>query len=207
MKPKLSLIGLAVAGAFTLTVVIYATHRTRSVSAALADPAEPAAADPTATQLAAANASPQAQAYRQRQIFEQRVREFVRDGAKMGAVERSERAREIAQEIERREKNKELSAGEAVLLKISLIQNSIDDEAEKVRQVESLVAQYRRDAAQREAAWLAQQQRDARFQNYKAREAQIIAEVMAMQSFPNGLSRDEYLRLRLQEARETIYSR
>jgi hypothetical protein len=34
------------------------------------------------------------------------------------------------------------------------------------------------------------------------REREIVAEVMGMTSIPDGLSRDEYLRRRLQQARE-----
>ncbi|TXH75106.1 MAG: hypothetical protein E6Q88_03875 [Lysobacteraceae bacterium] len=207
MNPKLALAGLVVAGAFTLTAVIYATHRSRSVSESLEQPQESPAVAATAPQASqtALDQTPEAIAHRQRLAFQQRTRQFLHDASTMSAVERSERAREILLEIDRREKAKELSAGDAVLVKIGLINATIEDEGEKVMQVRELVARYRQDAARREAAWQAQQQRDAQFQDYKAREAQIVAEVMAMESFPNGLTRDDYLRLRLQEARETIY--
>ena len=39
----------------------------------------------------------------------------------------------------------------------------------------------------------------------KAREAQIVSEVLAMTTYPGGMSRDDYLRVRLQEARQSIY--
>jgi hypothetical protein len=42
------------------------------------------------------------------------------------------------------------------------------------------------------------------FQLYKVREGQIVAEVMSLQTIPNGLSRDEYLRRRLQTEREQL---
>ena len=43
---------------------------------------------------------------------------------------------------------------------------------------------------------------DARFSRYKSEEKRIVDEVMALDSIPDGLSRDQYLRQRLQEARE-----
>jgi hypothetical protein len=42
------------------------------------------------------------------------------------------------------------------------------------------------------------------FQLYKVREREIVAEVMALQSIPDGLSREEYLRRRLQAEREQL---
>ena len=39
---------------------------------------------------------------------------------------------------------------------------------------------------------------------YKAREREIVDEVMAMTTIPDGLTRDEYLRRRLQSAREQL---
>ena len=57
----------------------------------------------------------------------------------------------------------------------------------------------------REAAFVAQQQADPRMQRYKAREKTVVAEVMAMTIIPGGLTRDEYLRQRLQLERERAF--
>ena len=68
-----------------------------------------------------------------------------------------------------------------------------------------LAERYRADAARREAAFVAQQQADPRMQRYKAREKAVVAEVMAMTTIPGGLTRDEYLRERLQRERELAF--
>ena len=47
-------------------------------------------------------------------------------------------------------------------------------------------------------------QSDPMFQLYKVRESQVVAEVMSLQTIPDGLSREEYLRRRLQAEREQL---
>ena len=42
--------------------------------------------------------------------------------------------------------------------------------------------------------------------SYKEREAEIVREVMQMDSYPDGLTRSEYLRQRLDEVRREIYA-
>jgi hypothetical protein len=54
-------------------------------------------------------------------------------------------------------------------------------------------------------AYEAQHASDPRFQDYKARERAIVAEVMGLGEIPGGLTRDEYLRQRLQQARVSAY--
>ena len=45
------------------------------------------------------------------------------------------------------------------------------------------------------------------FLDYKAREKEIVARVMAMPEIPGGIDRDEFLRQELQTAREQAYAR
>ncbi|MFQ6312228.1 hypothetical protein [Lysobacter capsici] len=71
--------------------------------------------------------------------------------------------------------------------------------------VQQLAARYRADAKRREQQWVEQQQHDTRFQAYKQRERVVVAEVLAMQQIPGGVTRDEYLRQRLQAERERVY--
>ncbi len=92
-----------------------------------------------------------------------------------------------------------------MVLRIGLIQAAVLDESERVRQSQVIVDRYSKQAATRQAAFQEQQRRDAQFQAYKARETQIVTEVLAMTSYPGGMSRDDYLRVRLQEARQSIY--
>ena len=149
--------------------------------------------------------TPEALAYRSRQEFEQETRNFLRDAPKLDDNTRNTRALALSREINRREQNREFSAGEAVMLRIGLIHAAVKDESERVRQAQTLIARYREQNVQRERAFQAQQRSDAQFQQYKAQEARIVSEVLAMQYYPDGMSRDDYLRQRLQETRKVIY--
>ena len=151
--------------------------------------------------------SPQARSYRERQDFEADSKRFLRDAARLGPVEREKQARALSASIDKYEREGGLSAGEAVLLRSALIKATVADETQQAARIAELTQDYRERADRRTAEYLAQHQRDPRFQDYKARERSIVAEVMAMHSFPGGLSRDEYLRQRLQQARELAYGK
>jgi hypothetical protein len=160
------------------------------------------ATDPRVTTL---QQSPQVRAYRERQDFEADSKRFLRDAARLGPVEREKQARALSASIDKYEREGGLSAGESLLLRSGLIKATVADEAQQAARIAELAQDYRERADRRTAEYLAQHERDSRFQDYKARERSIVAEVMAMSSIPGGLSRDEYLRLRLQQARELAY--
>jgi hypothetical protein len=208
MKIKPVHIGLAIVAVLTLSLWMSAEHRKDTLADSLAMPAEttaapaPVAADP---KQAALEATPEARAYRSRLAFEAQARAFLRDAPKLDDNARLERARALRREINRREQAGELSAGDAVILHIGLIQAAVKDESERLRQSQALVERYRQQTTARQAAFNEQQRRDTQFQAYKTREAQIVSEVLAMTSYPGGMSRDDYLRVRLQEARQAIY--
>ena len=96
-----------------------------------------------------------------------------------------------------------MALSEALLLQIALIRAVSQDESEQKRRAEALVERYRAISAEREAR-LAQRS-DADFERYKAEERRIVDDVLALQNIPDGLTRDQYLRQRLQEARERSY--
>lgn len=156
--------------------------------------------------LASLQATPEAQAYHDRQHFEADAKDFFARAASLGAVERSERADALTRQIDAYEAADGLSAGEAVLLRTALVRATIDDPARQAEEVAAIADRYRTHADQRMAAFAAQQANDPRFQAYKTREAQVVAEVLAMTSVPAGLTRDQYLRQRLQEERERAYA-
>ena len=203
MKIRFVHFGLLLAFAVLVALWLVAREREHAVTRALAVPEEPAAT-PTAPETAQAS-TPEARAYQQRQAFERNVRTFLREAPQLDEKTRNARATALVREIERREGTRELSADEAVMLRIGLIHAAIEDEGERIRQARQIVDHYRRRSAERQAAYLAQQKRDAQFQQYKTAEARIVSEVLAMSSYPNGMSRDDYLRERLQQAREAIY--
>ena len=151
--------------------------------------------------------APQAKAYLQRQQFDARARRFFADPQALSPAARDAEAQALAADIDRYERDVQLSAGEAMNLRIGLVRATVDDEAEAAERIADIVELYRKDAAQREAKWLAQQQGDAAFMTYKAREPAIVAEVMAMREIPDGLTREEYLRQRLQAERVALSHR
>lgn len=170
----------------------------------IAHSAVPAEAPSSA--LASLQGTPQAQAHRDRQRFEADAKDFFARAPSLRAVERSERADALTRQIDRYEMDGGLSAGEAVLLRTALIKATVDDPAQQAAEVAAIADRYRARADQRMAAFAAQQANDPRFRAYKTREAQVVAEVMAMTSVPPGLTRDQYLRQRLQEERERAYA-
>lgn len=95
-----------------------------------------------------------------------------------------------------------MSAGESFLLRAGLIRAAEPDEQQQAAQLRALKERYEIDTRQRTAQGSAQS--DPMFQLYKVRESEIVAEVMSLQTIPDGLSRDEYLRQRLQQAREQL---
>jgi hypothetical protein len=206
MKIKPVHIGLTIAVVAALALWMSRYRNDASVdtrSASTQPPASiPAAAD---SKQAALASTPEARAYRNRLAFEQRVRGFLRDANTLDENTRRAQAQAIAREIDQREQARELSAGESVVLRVSLIEAAEQDQAERIRQSQALVDRYRQQTAARQTAFEEQQRQDAGFQAYKAREAQIVSEVMAMTSYPGGMSRDDYLRMRLQEARQATY--
>jgi hypothetical protein len=159
----------------------------------------------TAVRLQALADTPQAREWLGQQRFERDARAFARDAKRMPAAERERRAQALEAQIAERERSGELSAGETVLLRAVLIEAGSGSEAERKARLAALAERYRADAARHEAAFVARQQADPRMRQYKAREKAVVAEVMAMKAIPGGLTRDEYLRQRLQLERERAF--
>lgn len=209
---RLTLVGLAI---LTVTGAVWlglaSTDRdTAAVSAATpagtsATVPAPGQASATAPDPRAAQAlldTPAVQAYQARLQFMADYRRFMQKAKALTDEQRRRQAEALARQIDQREAAAELALSEALLLQLGLAQvQGGDEEAQKAR-AEQLLARYQALSRQREAQAKAP---DARFSRYKAEEAQIVSEVTAMSSIPDGLSRDQYLRQRLQEAREQAY--
>ena len=164
--------------------------------------APPAAPDPARARLLQ---SPQVRHWQEQQRFSRDAREFLRTAASLPAVERAQRADALEAQVTERERTRELSAGEAMLLRVALVQALPGSDEEQARRLAALAGDYRNAAERREAAWIARQRADPRMQQYKARERVVVAEVMAMETIPGGLTRDQYLRQRLQQERERAW--
>jgi hypothetical protein len=160
----------------------------------------PAPAPAGAPAYASENASPVDVPERAR--FNERAREFFAQAPALSPAEVRQRAADLSQELSRIEQSGGLSAGETFLLRAGLIRSTVADEQEQASQLRALKERYESDARQRNAQ--AASQSDPMFELYKARESQIVAEAQSLQTIPNGLSRDEYLRRRLQTEREQL---
>lgn len=203
-KMQFSAFGMGMATICLLGIVIYSSQKTKEAKD-LDDTARAiASATGKKASVATAATTPE-ELFRQHMNFERDVREFIRDHQGWTPTERQRRAQDLALRIEEREKSRYLNAGEAFKLKMMLIRATEPDEQKQNQRIADLALRYQAEAERQQTAFVDTQKRDPRFQAYKSREAQIVAEVGAMRSFPGGMSRDEYLRQRLLEARAAIY--
>lgn len=139
----------------------------------------------------------------QRLAFHNAYRSFFSHAAELPETERNAQAQALSAQIDTYEQRGELALSEALLLQVALIRAISDDPEEQKARADALVERYKATSAQRAARDA--EVPDARFAQYKAEEKQIVEEVLALDSIPGGMSRDEYLRQRLQEARERAY--
>jgi hypothetical protein len=140
--------------------------------------------------------------FQQRQQFQQEVREFFARAPALQPEERAARAKEIARAITHYEAKGEIAAAEALTLRSGLIRETVADPIEQVVALRGLQQHYQQLGERKQAQWEARP--NPELELYKAREREIVNEVMAMTTIPDGLTRDEYLRRRLQSAREEL---
>jgi hypothetical protein len=169
---------------------------------ALLDSSNEAAQPPTDAQLQQLLMNPAVQTQEQRLAFHQAYRNFVSHASELSPAQRNSQAQALREQIETYEQRRELAMSESLLLQLGLIQLTASDEQAQKDQAAALVARYKALSAEREAKATVP---SAEFRRYKSDEKRIVEEVLSMDSFPDGLSRDEYLRQRLQQAREEHY--
>ncbi|BBP82957.1 hypothetical protein PHLH8_25990 [Pseudomonas sp. Pc102] len=141
--------------------------------------------------------------YEKRLEFHAAYRDFFKAAPGLSAEAREQQAARLAEEVQAHEQSGELAASESLMLQIALIQATSTDVEEQKARANALLQRYkaRSDALEKKLAAKPSPQ----FDHYKQEEKRIVEEVLAMQSIPDGLSRDEYLRQRLQQAREQAY--
>lgn len=157
---------------------------------------------PTEAQLQELLQNPAVKNQEQRLAFHQAYRSFVSGAAELSPAQRENQAQALREQIETYEQRSELAMSESLLLQLGLIQLTTDDEQAQKDQATALIARYKAISAEREAKAATP---SAEFQRYKVDEKRIVEEVLNMDSIPDGVSRDEYLRQRLQQAREQHY--
>lgn len=142
-------------------------------------------------------------AYSKRLAFDSEYRGFFDKASQLPEAEREAEAERLRKGLVEREARGELAASESLMLQIALIQATESDTEEQKSRADALLRRYQEASEAREKA-LAQQP-SPQFKRYKQDEKRIVEEVMALEAIPDGLSRNEYLRQRLQEAREQAY--
>ena len=145
---------------------------------------------------------PRVQKFQQRERFQQEVREFFARAPALPPEQRAARARDIARAITHYEAEGEIAAAEALTLRSGLVRETVADPVEQLVAIRGLQEHYQQQGERKQAEWEARA--DPELGLYKAREREIVDEVMAMTTIPGGLTRDEYLRRRLQSAREQL---
>jgi hypothetical protein len=139
----------------------------------------------------------------ERAKFNEQAREYFAQAPALSPEEARRRATDLSHELSRIERAGGMSAGETFLLRVGLIRATTSDEQQQLAQIRELKERYESSSQQRNAQAAAAQP-DPMFELYKVRESQIVSEVTSLQTIPNGLSRDEYLRRRLQAEREQL---
>jgi hypothetical protein len=171
-------------------------------------PASPSGAEPRPEAARASTPPIDDAARREYETFtalQSRLQAFFAAAPGLTPAERRERAVALAREVAEQESTGKIVAAESLQLRLALLKHSAANEPEYRAEAERLTRETSARAAERERAGLARIQADPRFVDYKQREAAIVREVMSMSDFPGGLSRDEYLRQRLDAARGEAY--
>lgn len=130
--------------------------------------------------------------------FHNRVRTFFAQTPAMSSDDKAAQAHTLDADIERYQAAGELSAAEALTLRLALIRESMPANEQKAR-MEQLRDEYRARGAGADTP-----PSDPMFEVYKAREREIVAQLQSMEEIPDGLTRDEYLRQVLQREREAL---
>jgi len=167
--------------------------------------AEQAAAPPAAT-TATANLTgsdltqhPLTLAYQAYTDFQQHSRRFFDNADRLDEQERQAQLRQLLAGTNQYEQAGKLVPIEALTLKLAMLRYTSASDEDYKSKAKSLIDQYQHVSDAREQAWLANP--EPQFVEYKRQENDIVKEVMAMTVIPDGLSRDEYLRQRLERAR------
>lgn len=106
--------------------------------------------------------------------------------------------------IERIERESRVLAFEALTLKLAWLDRNSDNKDDYDQRSAEILAQYRQ-RSERQLQQYDPYEEVPGFARYKELEAEIVREVQQMESFPEGLSRQAYLRQRLQAARQEAY--
>ncbi|BBM00740.1 hypothetical protein [Microbulbifer sp. GL-2] len=140
---------------------------------------------------------PRVKAYLDQEQAKQALKDYFADLGNLS----SEQAWDAIEQVENENR---VTGYEALSLKLAWLEKNSINEADFKQRAEALFNIYR-DQAQSVISRYDPHTEVPGFSTYKDLERSIVEEVQQMSSFPDGMSKHEYLRKRLQEARETVY--
>jgi hypothetical protein len=116
----------------------------------------------------------------------------------------AQQAEELIVKIKSKESELEITAAESSSLQLAIMKKVLSDD-EYNDFAKKLIEQKSKEADAYQQKHLQSLANDSKYQDYKAREKKVVEEVLSMDTFPDGLSQDEYLRQRLDEITQEIY--
>ena len=131
--------------------------------------------------------------------FQEQVSDFFEQASQMSDEQRAKSAENIENRLKDYQAEGRVSGSEALLLRLALVRTVEQDPQQQEAESRALIQEHQREAEQRMAQWKSRNQPE--FDHYKRQEQSIVEEVMAMETIPGGMERNEYLRQRLQKAR------
>ena len=131
--------------------------------------------------------------------FEEELHTFFANADGLSSEERAAEAAMLERRLAEYQRKGQVSAAESLMVRIAMTKLTIEDEAAQKRALQGLIDRQNAAAQARKEEWLAKPRPE--FEAYKQQEKQIVKEVMAMDKVPAGMTRNEYLRQRLLEAR------
>ncbi|AWF79835.1 hypothetical protein BTJ40_02830 [Microbulbifer sp. A4B17] len=140
---------------------------------------------------------PRVKAYLDRENIKQALKDYFADLGNLSGEEAWDA-------IEKIEREARITGYEALSMKLAWLEKNSLNQAEFTQRAEELFNAYR-DKAQTVIRDYDPHVEVPGFSTYKDLERSIVEEVQQMTSFPDGMSRHEYLRKRLQDAREAVY--
>ncbi|MBZ2187692.1 hypothetical protein K8B33_01155 [Alcanivorax sp. JB21] len=140
-------------------------------------------------------------AFEARRDFLDALQSFLEAPETVAEAQRADTAEDYRERVREHAERGEFSAAETLMLELALLRHQVPDDVYEAH-AQALIAHYADDSAAREAAWRAQATQT--HAAYKERERAVVEEVRAMEHFPDGMTRGQYLRERLQAERERL---
>ncbi len=132
------------------------------------------------------------------QDFRDDLQAFIRDAELLPAQDHEPEARELLAEVDRLAAAGYVSGPEALALQLSLLEYALPPDDFRAA-AEALVSDARRRAENAEREWA--ERSDPQLETYRAEARRIVEQSATMDEFPDGMTRQDYLREKLRALR------